>query len=158
MRHIFAKDNYRHHETIVESPDSGSNATETAREGRVPTLVEQIENLMNSLIRQQENPSNSPIEQVKGIGAGNVDVPILFYNNSNEFQTLMQEIKRQRIIMTTFMEEMKQQSQFILENLRERGQPRLEVASKLERQFSNELGGQHYENLQEAGEIYCSPM
>ena len=85
MRHNFSKDNCRHHETIAESPNSGSNATEAAREGRVPTLVEQIENLMNSLIQQQENPSNSPIKQMKGIGAGNVDVSILFYNNSNEF-------------------------------------------------------------------------
>ena len=63
-------------------------------------------------------------------GAGNVDVPILFYNNSNKFQALMQEIKSQRVIMTTFMEEMKQQVQSILENLRERGKPRQEVASK----------------------------
>ena len=60
------------------------------------------------------------------------------------------------MIITTFMEEMKQQSQSILENLRERGQPRHEVASKPrpEGQFSNELGRggggggwQHYENI-----------
>ena len=37
--------------------------------------------------------------------------------------------------MTTFMEEMKQQSQSNLENLREKGKPRQEVASKLERHF-----------------------
>ena len=43
--------------------------------------------------------------------------------------------------MTTFMEEMKQQSQSNLESLIEMGQPRQEVASKPERQFSNELGG-----------------
>ena len=62
------------------------------------------------------------------------------------------------MIMTAFMEEMKQQSQFILENLTKRGQPRLEVASKLERQFSNKLGGQHSVNLREVGEFHCSPM
>ena len=83
---------------------------------------------------------------------------ILFYNNSNEFQALMQELKSQQVIMTTFMEEMKQQSQYILENLRERGQPRQEVASKPERQFSNELEEQHSENLRKAGEFHCSPM
>ena len=49
---------------------------------------------------------------------------ILFSNNFNEFHVLMQEIKSQRMIMTVFMEEMKQKSQPILENLRERGQPR----------------------------------
>ena len=43
--------------------------------------------------------------------------------------------------MTNFMEEMKQQSQFILDNLREKGRPRQKVASKPERQFSNELEG-----------------
>ena len=53
----------------------------------------------------------------------------------------MQELKSQRVIMIAFMEEMKRQSQSNLENLRERGQPRQEVAFKLERQFSNELGG-----------------
>ena len=87
---------------------------------------------------------------MEGRGAGNVDVPILFFNNFNEFQTLMQEIKSQ----TAFMEEMKQQSQSILENLREMGQPRQEVASKPERQISNKLGGQHSKNLQEAGEFH----
>ena len=70
-----------------------------------------------------------------------MDVPILFSFNSNEFHVLMQELKSQRVIMTTFLEEMKKQSQSNLEDLRERGQPRQEVASKLERQFSNELGG-----------------
>ena len=69
-----------------------------------------------------------------------MDVPILFFLNSNEFQALMQELESQRVIMTTFMEEMKQQSQSNLENLRERGQPRQEVASKPERKFSNEFG------------------
>ena len=53
----------------------------------------------------------------------------------------MQEIKIQRIIMTVFMEEMKQQSQYIMENLRERGQPRQEVAFKHERQILMNLGG-----------------
>ena len=43
--------------------------------------------------------------------------------------------------MTAFMEEMKQQSQSKLENLRKGGQPRQEVAFKPERQCSNELGG-----------------
>ena len=40
-----------------------------------------------------QNPSNNPIEQVEGRDVGNVEVPILFSNNSNEFQALMQEIK-----------------------------------------------------------------
>ena len=66
-----------------------------------------IENLMNSPVQQQGNPSNNPIEQVEGRGAGNVDVPILFSNNSNEFQAFMQEIKSQRVVMTAIMEEMK---------------------------------------------------
>ena len=48
---------------------------------------------MNSLMRQQGNPSDNPIEQVKGRGASNEDVPILFSNNSNEFQSFIQEIK-----------------------------------------------------------------
>ena len=60
--------------------------------------------------------------------------------------------------MTAFMEEMKHQSQSNLENLIERGQPRQEVASKLERQFSNELGGQYSDNLQGVGEFQCLPM
>ena len=92
---------------IVESSDLGSDAIEAAQEGRVPALVEQIENLMNSLVRQQGNPCNSLIEQVEGRGAGNVDVPILFSNNSNEFQAFMQEIKSHRVVMTAIMEEMK---------------------------------------------------
>ena len=62
-----------------------------------------------------------------------MDVPILFSNNSNEFQDFMQEIKSRGVIMTAFMEEMKQQYQSILENLREKGQPRQEVASKPKR-------------------------
>ena len=49
----------------------------------------------------------------------------------------MQEIKSQRVIMTAFMKEMKQQSQSIMENLRKMGQPTQEVASKPERQFYN---------------------
>ena len=56
---------------IVESPNSGSDAVEQ-QEGRVASLVEQIENLMNYLVRQLGNPSNSSIEQVEGRGAGNV--------------------------------------------------------------------------------------
>ena len=68
-----------------------------------------------------------------------MDVLIIFFNNSNEFQAFMQELKSHRVIMTAFMEEMKQQSQYNLENLRERGQSRQEVAS--ERQFFNELKG-----------------
>ena len=70
-----------------------------------------------------------------------MDVPILFSLSSKEFQALMQELKSQQVIMTAFMEEMKQQSQSNLENLREMGQLRQEVASKPERQFYNELGG-----------------
>ena len=35
----------------AESPNSRSNAVEAAREGRVPALVEQIENLMNSPVQ-----------------------------------------------------------------------------------------------------------
>ena len=64
-----------------------------AQDGRVLALVEQIKNLVNSLVRQQGNPSNNPIEQVEGRGICNVDLPILFSNNSNEFQASMQEIK-----------------------------------------------------------------
>ena len=109
---------------INESPDFGAS-----------------QNLMNSPMRQYGNPSNFPIEQVEGRGVGNVDVPILLSINFNEFQALMQELKRQQVIMTAFMEEMKQQSQSNLENIKERGQPRYEVASKPEKQFSNELEG-----------------
>ena len=36
----------------VESLDSGFDAAKVAQEGRVPALVEQIENLINSLVRQ----------------------------------------------------------------------------------------------------------
>ena len=79
--------------TIVKSPDSRSNVVEAIHEGRVPPLVKQIENLMNSLVRLLRNPSNTPIEQVEERGAGNVDLSILFFNNSNEFQAFMQEIK-----------------------------------------------------------------
>ena len=38
------------------------------------------------------------------------------------------------------------------------GQPRRKVASEHERQFSNEPGGQHSENLREVGEFHYSPM
>ena len=62
------------------------------------------------------------------------------------------------MIMTVFMEEMKQKSQPILENLRERGQPRQEVTYKPERQFSNKLEGWYSENLREAGGFHRSPM
>ena len=68
------------------------------------------------------DPSNNLIEQVEGRGTCNVDVPIVFSNNSSEFQALLQEIKSQRVIMTIIMEEMKQQFQSILENFREKGQ------------------------------------
>ena len=71
--------------TTVESPDSGSDAIEATHEGRVSGLVEQKENLMNSPVQQQGNPSNNHIEQVEGRCEGNVDVPILFFDNSNEF-------------------------------------------------------------------------
>ena len=87
-----------------------------------------------------------------------MDVPVIFSNNSNEFQAFMQELKSHRVIVTAFMEEMKYQSQHNLENLRERVQLRQEVASKLERQFSNELGGQYSDNLRGAGEFHCLPM
>ena len=62
----------------IEYPDSGSDAAEVAHEGRVLAMVEQIENQMNSLVQQQWNPSNNPIEQVEGRGVGNVDV--LFFS------------------------------------------------------------------------------
>ena len=75
--------------TTLESPNPRSDVVEATQEGRVPTSVEQIENLMNSLVQQRGNPSNNPIEQVEENGAGNVDVCILFFNNSNEFQALM---------------------------------------------------------------------
>ena len=45
-----------------------------------------------------------------------------------------------------------------MEKLRERGQPRQEVAFKSERQLSNEIGGQYYDNLQGAGEFHRLPM
>ena len=84
---------------------------------------------------------------MEGNGAGNVDVPILFSINSNEFQALMKILKSQRMIMIVFMEEMRQQqSQSILKNLRKRGQQKQEVAFKRERQFLNELEGQHSDN------------
>ena len=81
--------------TTIEFPDSRSNATMAAYEGRVLALVEQIENLMNSPVRQQGNPFNNLIEQVEGKGACNVNVPIIFSNDFNEFQAFMQEIKSQ---------------------------------------------------------------
>ena len=87
-----------------------------------------------------------------------MNVYILFSINSNAFQALMQEIKSQRVIMIAFMEKIKQQYQSILEKLRERGQLRQKVASKLERRFSNELRGQHSKNLGESDEFYRSPM
>ena len=55
-----------------------------------------------------------------------------------------------------FMEEMKQQSQYNLESLRERRQSMQEVS--YERQFSNELRGQYSDNLRGAGEFHHSPM
>ena len=54
-----------------------------------------------------------------------MDVPILFSNNSNEFQAFMQEIKSQRVVMTVIMEEIKY--------FKENEQTRQEVASKTER-------------------------
>ena len=69
--------------TTIESPDLGSDAAEVVQEGRG---LEKIENLMNSPIRQQGNPSNSLIEQVEGRGVGNVDMPIIFYNNLMNFR------------------------------------------------------------------------
>ena len=61
-----------------------------------------------------------------------MNVPILFSNNSNEFQAFMQELKSWGLVMTVILEEMKHQSQSNLENLKEREQ---------KRQFYNELGG-----------------
>ena len=52
--------------------------------------------------------------------------------------------------MIAIMEEMKY--------FREREQTRQEVASKPERQFSNELGGQYSDNLQRASEFHRLPM
>ena len=69
----------------LEFSNSGSDAVEAAQEGRFLALVEHIKNLMNSPMQQQGNPSNNPVKQVEGKGAGNVDVPILFSLNSNEF-------------------------------------------------------------------------
>ena len=60
--------------TTIKSLDSGFDVVEAAHKKRVPTFMEQIENMMNSPVRQQGNPSNNPIEQVEGICAGNVDV------------------------------------------------------------------------------------
>ena len=57
----------------------------------------------------------------------------------------MKEIKSRRVILTAIMEEMK--------HFREREQIMQEVASKPERQFSNELRVQHSKNLHEAGEF-----
>ena len=62
------------------------------------------------------------------------------------------------MIMSTIMEDIKHQSQAILENIKETGQSRQEVASKPERQLSNELDVQHFENLCEADEFHRSPM
>ena len=90
--------------TTVESPDSRFDDAKASHEGRVPTLVEQIKNLMNFLVRQKGNPSNNPIKQVEGRGSGNVDVSILFSNSFNEFHALIQDIMSQRVIMTAFME------------------------------------------------------
>ena len=69
--------------TTIESPDLGYDAAEVVQKGRG---LEKIENLMNSPIRQQGNPSNSLIEQVEGRGAGNVDMPIIFSNNLMNFR------------------------------------------------------------------------
>ena len=54
MRHIFLLKNAAklRSKTTIESPDSRSDAIEAAHEGRVPALVKQIENLMNSPVRQ----------------------------------------------------------------------------------------------------------
>ena len=87
-----------------------------------------------------------------------MDVPIISSNNSNEFQAFIQELKSHRVIMTAFMEEMKQRSQYNLEILREREQLRQEVASKPKRQFSNELWGQYSDNLRGAGKFHYLPM
>ena len=52
--------------------------------------------------------------------------------------------------MTAIMEEMK--------HFKEREQIRQEVASKLERQFSNELRGKYSDNLWGASEFHRLPM
>ena len=48
---------------------------------------------MNFPVQRQGNPFNNSIKQVEGVGVGNVGVPIILSNNSNEFQAFMQEIK-----------------------------------------------------------------
>ena len=70
-----------------------------------------------------------------------MDVPILFSNNFNEFQALMKEIKSQRMIMTGFMEEMKQQSQSILKNLRKGGNQGWKLLLSLKDNFLTNSGG-----------------
>ena len=93
---------------------------------------------------------------MEGRGVGNTKVFIIFSNNSDEFQAFMQESKSHQVIMTAFLEEMKQQSQYNLEKLREKGQSRQEVA--YERQFSNELRGWYSDNLRGASEFHRLPM
>ena len=87
---------------------------------------------------------------MEGRGASNVDVPILFFNNFKEFQAIMLEIKNQQVIMTAFMEEMKQQFQSILENFRERGNQGRKLLISLKGNFLKISGGsimRTYENL-----------
>ena len=70
-----------------------------------------------------------------------MDVPIIFSNNSNEFQALMLELKSQRLIMTAIMEEMKQRSQDILKNFGGKEQTSQEVALSLKDNFLMKSGG-----------------
>ena len=78
-----------------------------------------------------------------------MDVSIIFSNNFNEFQAFMQEIKSHRVVMTAIMEEIKYS--------REMEQTMQEVASKPERQFSNELK-KVSDNLRGAGEFHRLPI
>ena len=75
-----------------------------------------------------------------------MNVSIILSNNSNEFQAFMQEIKSHRVVMTA-----------IIKYSREREQTMQEVASKPERQFSNELK-KVSDNLRGAGEFHRLPI
>ena len=86
--------------------------------------MEQIENLINSSVRQHEIYLTVLLNKWKE-GVHVMWMYLFFFsNNFNEFQALMQEIKSQGMIMTAFLEEIKHESQSNLENLREMGQPK----------------------------------
>ena len=113
---------------------------------------------MNSPVRQQENPSNNLIKQVEGRGASNVDMPIILFNNSNEFQASMQEIKSRGMIMTAFMKEMKQRYQIIMENLRERGNQGRKLLLSLKGNFLTNSGGSIMRTCKKLVNFHRSPM